>query len=69
MEIADIIVNSEVLLREEDLMTMQIATMEEYIEVMGKLDRPVNPPMIEKVTVETFGVEYDEPEKIIQSVK
>ena len=69
MEFADIIVNSEVLLREEDLMTMQIATMEEYIEVMGKLDRPVNPPMIEKVTVETFGVEYDEPEKIIQSVK
>lgn len=66
MEIADKIVNSEVLLREEDLMTMQITTMEEYIEVMGKLDRPVNPPMIEKVTVETFGVDYSEPEKILQ---
>jgi hypothetical protein len=43
--------------------------MEEYIaymEAMMKVDRPVNPPMIEKVTVETFGIEYDEPEKIIQ---
>lgn len=66
MEIADKIVNSEVVLREEDLMTMQITTIEEYIEVMGKVDRPVNPPVIEKVTVETFGVEYDEPEKIVQ---
>lgn len=69
MEIADKIVNSEVLLREEDLMTMQITTIEEYIEVMGKVDRPVNPPVIEKVTVETFGVEYDEPEKIRQVVQ
>lgn len=72
MEIADKIVNSEVLMREEDLPQGQIETMEQYIaymEAMMKVDRPVNPPMIEKVTVDTFGVEYVEPEKIRQVVQ
>ena len=72
MEIADKIVNSEVLMREEDLPQGQIETMEQYIaymEAMMKVDRPVNPPMIEKVTVDTFGVEYAEPEKIRQVVQ
>ncbi len=69
MEIADQIVNSEVYLREEDVDYNSITTIEEYMEVMGKLDRPKNPPVIEKVTVDTFGVEYDEPEKIMQVVQ
>lgn len=29
---------------------------------VNSLDRPLNPPMIEKATVETFGVEYKEPD-------
>ena len=66
MEVADQIVNSEVHLREADIMNMQITTMEEYMEVMGKLDKPVNPPVIERITVDTFGVTYDEPEKLVQ---
>lgn len=69
MEIADKIVTSEVLLREENIDFNSIATIEEYIEIMGKVDRPVNPPVIEKVTVDTFGVEYDEPQKIKQVVQ
>ena len=72
MEIADKIVNSEVLMREKDLPQDPIETMEQYIaymEAMMKVDRPVNPPMIEKVTVETFGVEYAEPEKIRQEIQ
>ena len=28
----------------------------------GAMDRPVNEQKMKKVTVETFGVEYDEPE-------
>ena len=30
----------------------------------GGKDRPVEPPVMKKVTVETFGVEYQEPEKV-----
>ena len=30
----------------------------------GGKDRPVEPPVMKKVTVDTFGVEYPEPEKI-----
>ena len=30
----------------------------------GGKDRPVEPPVMKKVTVETFGVEYPEPEKM-----
>ena len=66
MDVADQIVNSEVHLREADIMNMQITTMEQYMEVMGKLDKPVNPPVIESITVDTFGVTYDEPEKLVQ---
>ena len=66
MEIADQIVNTEVHLREADIMNIQITTMEEYMEVMGKLDKPVNPPVIESISVDTFGVTYDEPEKLVQ---
>lgn len=30
----------------------------------GGKDRPVEPPVMKKVTVETFGIEYPEPEKL-----
>ncbi|MBQ1317970.1 MAG: peptidylprolyl isomerase, partial [Lachnospiraceae bacterium] len=30
----------------------------------GTKDRPIKPQVMKKVTVETFGVEYPEPEKI-----
>ena len=30
----------------------------------GGKDRPVEPPVMKKVTVETFGVEYPEPQKM-----
>ena len=30
----------------------------------GMMDRPIKPQVMKKVTVETFGVEYPEPEKI-----
>ncbi|MBO5141709.1 MAG: peptidylprolyl isomerase [Clostridia bacterium] len=36
-----------------------------YYEQSAEIDRPINPPVIKTMTVETFGVEYDEPEKII----
>ena len=32
----------------------------------GGKDRPVEPPVMKKVTVETFGVEYPEPEKFVK---
>lgn len=45
----------------------QITTEEMYIKYMTEtteISTPVNPPVIKKMTVETFGYEYDEPEKI-----
>ena len=39
---------------------------EEYIKQSLECDRPVNPPVIEKATVDTFGVIYDEPQKILE---
>lgn len=42
------------------------ASQNEAIECYqnGNLDRPIDPPVIKKMTVETFGVEYAEPNKI-----
>ena len=45
----------------------QITTEELYIKYMNEtteISTPVNPPVIKKMTVETFGYEYDEPEKL-----
>ena len=45
----------------------QITTEELYIKYMTEtteISTPVNPPVINKMTVDTFGYEYDEPEKI-----
>lgn len=68
MDVVDKVVSVEVLLREADIDMSKITTIEEYIELMSKCDRPVNPPVIESMTVDTFGVTYDEPEKIMQEV-
>lgn len=64
MDIVDEIVNSEVYITESEIDTSLILTEEDYYNILSKMDRPINPPIIEKMTVETFGVEYDEPEKI-----
>lgn len=36
----------------------------QYLNETAEMTRPKNPPTIKKMTVETFGVKYDEPEKI-----
>lgn len=42
------------------------AVFDEYYKQTAEIDRPINPPVIKKMTVETFGVDYDEPEKITE---
>lgn len=65
MDVVDKIVNSEVLRREEDVdISLAYTNIDEYIKQISECDRPVNPPVIEKATVETFGVEYGEVKKI-----
>lgn len=68
MDVVDKVVNVDVLLRDSDIDISKITTIEEYIELMSKCDRPVNPPVIESMTVDTFGVTYDEPQKIMEEV-
>lgn len=36
----------------------------QYMQETAEMARPINPPVIEEMTVDTFGVEYDEPEKL-----
>ena len=46
-----------------------IETVVETDEETGEestTSKPVNPPVITKMTVDTFGIEYNEPEKIIE---
>jgi len=38
--------------------------MEMSIVPTGVQDRPINPPVIKSITVETFGVDYPEPTKL-----
>ena len=44
----------------------EAAVFDEYYKQTAEIDRPINPPVIKKMTVETFGVDYDEPEKIME---
>ena len=37
-----------------------------YYAQARELNRPINPPKIKSMTVDTFGVNYDEPEKIME---
>ena len=75
MDIVYNIVNAETLRKEysEALMSAiersggQITTEEVYIKYMNEtteMSTPINPPTIKKMTVETFGYEYDEPNKL-----
>lgn len=67
MEVIDSVVNSEVVRRSEDIdPLLQYADVEEYIKQMQEADRPIEPPVIKSMTVETFGVTYAEPEKIVK---
>lgn len=66
MDVVDTIVNSEVVRRELDEGLDYYTNPEEYIRQSLELDRPVTPPVIKTATVETFEVEYDEPEKITE---
>ena len=62
MDVADKIVNVDVLRRQVEVDYYE--NPEEYIRQSLECDRPVNPPVIEKATVDTFGVEYSEPTKL-----
>ncbi len=64
MDVVDSIVNLEVIRRNVDEQIDYYTNPEEYIKQTLECDRPVNPPVITKATVETFGVEYAEPNKI-----
>lgn len=75
MEVVDRIVNSEVIRRDgeysDELIERYNAFPEgtepdeewiaDYFKEQSEFNRPVNPPVIKKVTVDTFGVEYEEP--------
>lgn len=63
MDVVDEIVNTEVIRREVD---SDVSTLEDYYKQYMEVDRPVNPPTIKEVTVETFGVEYEAPTKLNQ---
>lgn len=43
---------------------MDIIENLENIEIDSQTEKPINPPVIQKMTVETFGVNYEEPERI-----
>lgn len=60
-EVVDKIVNVEVIRRAID---DDVSTYEEYFKQMKECDRPVNPPIIKTITVDTFGVEYEAPTKL-----
>ena len=47
----------------EELDNNEIALVQAY-QAGVAFDKPINPPKIKKMTVETFGVEYAEPQKI-----
>lgn len=60
MDVVDEIVNTEVIRREVD---SDVSTLEDYYKQYMEIDRPVNPPTIKNITVDTFGVEYEAPTK------
>lgn len=65
MDVVDKVVNSKVIRRSANIdPLLQYANIEEYIRQMQEADRPVEPPVIKSMTVETFGVTYPEPEKV-----
>lgn len=75
MDAVNTIVNSEVIRRDysdelveelnkyanEDSGTISDELLEKYYKETMEINRPVNPPVIKSMTVETFGQQYDEP--------
>ena len=79
MDVVDEIVNTEVIRRDidEDLYnkvysqvmtngTVDKAIGEEYYKQQMEIDRPINPPVIKSIKVETFGVNYASPLKLTE---
>ena len=77
MDSVDEIVNAEVVRRDIDedlynevysqMMTsgaVDSVTAEKYYKQQMEIDRPVNPPVIKSITVETFGTTYASPMKL-----
>lgn len=74
MDVVYKIVNAETIRKEysENIQKLineggEIDSMELYYQYLNEtteMTRPKNPPVIQKMTVDTFGVKYDEPEKI-----
>lgn len=63
MEVVDAISNTEVVYRSQNLgENDEVPKDSEGNEIAS--DRPVNPPTITKMTVETFGVNYGEPKTV-----
>lgn len=65
MDVADKIVNLDVIRRDIDESVDYVTNPEEYIKQALECDKPVNPPVISSATVDTFGVTYDAPAKIV----
>lgn len=61
MEVVDEIVNTEVIRREID---SDVSTLEEYYTQLMEVDRPVEPPKIKAIKVDTYGVMYEAPTKL-----
>ncbi len=57
MDVVDKIANTEVVYRSSDLGANEKAPTNEDGSIIDS-DRPVNPPVITKMTVETYGVDY-----------
>ena len=79
MDTVDEIVNTEVVRRDidEDLYNevysqmmssgaVDSATAEKYYKQQMEIDRPVNPPVIKSIKVETFGTTYASPMKLTE---
>jgi len=63
LEIVDKIANVEVTYREDNLAEGEEAPKDENGNTISS-DKPLNPPVMTKVTVETFGIEYGMPETV-----
>ena len=60
MDVVDEVVNTKVIRRDVDA---NVSSFEEYYKQYMEIDRPVNPPKIKSISVETFGVTYSSPTK------
>lgn len=49
----------------EEITDEEGAALDAYYVQAMELDKPINPPVIKSLTVETFGVDYDQPAKIV----